>query len=821
MLAANGSIFTILAISFERYYAICKPLEAGYKCTRLRATVIICLIWLLASVLTSPILIMAKSTQLVYIDGSLVYNCILVTDTYWPKMYVIVSLFAFFCLPLLVLMLVYWLIGRRLTRETLAMGTTASLAANGSIETSTSCQTTSSKSTSINYKQLKRVFLNNKTSPLKALLSSKQANNYHYFNGHQSNGPSREVAGRDGSSKQAAQELKSLDEVRSGEGKRQRGSLPARRASLHQASSRAELVSGTNQELAGGRMQICKALSLDHQQLTSNLESKRLTSCTGGQQSRTASDATQGAQEVPNSGSVNGAAGKALCNIASGIRQALQFINKMFHSKSSLKSVTKEAQVLMAAPDLGNQRSLLNQADRADDSSNCNGALRSSGVKSTKQTLLLAHTQTDRYGSTNHEVSDKSNQAHDKGQARHNGLHQTGVTIGSRYLWFKSSSVSSSYGSEHFSSTTMQQDSICTPRSCRIKSILSDDNSSQIIRIDRSRLPPIDIAKTKKSTRFDLNPIPDDYPLKPSGSCSSTSDPISTPYSSHSCSPDSMFEYNQQESISLTIPEKNLLSADRSQSKETARSLPHMHRDSVRTASQNEAIRFLPGETNELVRSKDSCDTIISNQSCSFQKKTRSRSISESSDYCTELDQSIPHKTADIGYIKSSPRISEQTDTNRLERSSGRTGSQQDTYIDHVQAKVQLSDFLVVQDVSKKQQMDSRRQVVVMLAFVVACFFLLFFPYRLFTIWLIFSTEDQVQSLGMEAYYNLTYFSRILIYLHSAINPIAYNLISTKFRRAFMSILLCRGSSSRRHFTTEHQLVKPNSRDGGQKKVTH
>jgi hypothetical protein len=117
------------------------------------------------------------------------------------------------------------------------------------------------------------------------------------------------------------------------------------------------------------------------------------------------------------------------------------------------------------------------------------------------------------------------------------------------------------------------------------------------------------------------------------------------------------------------------------------------------------------------------------------------------------------------------------------------------------------TEFMVVRDISKKQQMDSRRQVVAMLAFVVACFFLLFFPYRVFTIWLILSTDDQVQSLGMETYYNLTYFSRILIYLHSAINPIAYNLISTKFRRAFMSILLCRGAATRRNFNVDHRYV--------------
>ncbi|KAF8774782.1 Orexin receptor type 2 like protein [Argiope bruennichi] len=39
--AAHGSVLTILAISFERYYAICQPLKAGYTCTQMRALAII------------------------------------------------------------------------------------------------------------------------------------------------------------------------------------------------------------------------------------------------------------------------------------------------------------------------------------------------------------------------------------------------------------------------------------------------------------------------------------------------------------------------------------------------------------------------------------------------------------------------------------------------------------------------------------------------------------------------------------------------------------------------------------------------------------
>lgn len=109
--------------------------------------------------------------------------------------------------------------------------------------------------------------------------------------------------------------------------------------------------------------------------------------------------------------------------------------------------------------------------------------------------------------------------------------------------------------------------------------------------------------------------------------------------------------------------------------------------------------------------------------------------------------------------------------------------------------------MLIIRDINRQQQMDSRRQVVLMLGFVVACFFLLLFPYRLITLYLLLAGGLWPSSLvSYQTWLNLVFLSRILIYLHSAINPIAYNMISIKFRRAFMSILFCRGAAARRHF---------------------
>lgn len=49
---AHASVLTILAISFERYYAICKPLKAGYICTKTRASFICLLAWVIAAAFT-------------------------------------------------------------------------------------------------------------------------------------------------------------------------------------------------------------------------------------------------------------------------------------------------------------------------------------------------------------------------------------------------------------------------------------------------------------------------------------------------------------------------------------------------------------------------------------------------------------------------------------------------------------------------------------------------------------------------------------------------------------------------------------------------
>lgn len=88
-----------------------------------------------------------------------------------------------------------------------------------------------------------------------------------------------------------------------------------------------------------------------------------------------------------------------------------------------------------------------------------------------------------------------------------------------------------------------------------------------------------------------------------------------------------------------------------------------------------------------------------------------------------------------------------------------------------------------------KRQAQIRRQVVLMLASVCVTFFICLLPFRLLTLWIIYSSAEDITNLGMETYYILLFICRILLYVNSSANPILYNLISSKFRAAFIRVL--------------------------------
>lgn len=84
--------------------------------------------------------------------------------------------------------------------------------------------------------------------------------------------------------------------------------------------------------------------------------------------------------------------------------------------------------------------------------------------------------------------------------------------------------------------------------------------------------------------------------------------------------------------------------------------------------------------------------------------------------------------------------------------------------------------------------LKARKQVVLMLGAVVLSFFACLLPFRLLTMWIIIVPDESFQGLNIDTYYILLYFCRIMLYLNSAINPILYNLMSSKFRKGFFKL---------------------------------
>ncbi|XP_063921733.1 growth hormone secretagogue receptor type 1 isoform X1 [Zophobas morio] len=124
---AHASVLTILAISFERYYAICKPLKAGYICTKTRASLICLLAWFIAALFTSPILAITQYGPEEYVDGSIVFVCFSLVEDTLPCVFFLSSILVFFIFPLAILIIVYILIAKTLMRHPVAMTGTKSV----------------------------------------------------------------------------------------------------------------------------------------------------------------------------------------------------------------------------------------------------------------------------------------------------------------------------------------------------------------------------------------------------------------------------------------------------------------------------------------------------------------------------------------------------------------------------------------------------------------------------------------------------------------------------------------------------------------------
>jgi hypothetical protein len=86
---------------------------------------------------------------------------------------------------------------------------------------------------------------------------------------------------------------------------------------------------------------------------------------------------------------------------------------------------------------------------------------------------------------------------------------------------------------------------------------------------------------------------------------------------------------------------------------------------------------------------------------------------------------------------------------------------------------------------SSTRATHTRRKTIAMLVAVIILFFVSQLPFRIVSIWLVYASSEQVTALGLEGYLNLLNFARVMLYINSAVNPLIYNLFSTKFRNGF------------------------------------
>lgn len=93
---------------------------------------------------------------------------------------------------------------------------------------------------------------------------------------------------------------------------------------------------------------------------------------------------------------------------------------------------------------------------------------------------------------------------------------------------------------------------------------------------------------------------------------------------------------------------------------------------------------------------------------------------------------------------------------------------------------------------NRRNLLKYRKQLVWMLGTVVFSFFICLLPFQAFTLWIIIVPNETVLKMGIDRYYSLLYFCRIMLYTNSAINPIFYNLMSSKFRDGFLKLIGCK-----------------------------
>ncbi len=108
--------------------------------------------------------------------------------------------------------------------------------------------------------------------------------------------------------------------------------------------------------------------------------------------------------------------------------------------------------------------------------------------------------------------------------------------------------------------------------------------------------------------------------------------------------------------------------------------------------------------------------------------------------------------------------------------------------VDETNAIIKV-DFSVAAIPKNKSKASNQKEIITLLSIMAFLIMLLLLPYRVFSIWAAFASKEQLIGLGINNYYGLLNFCRVAFYMNSAINPIFYHILSTKFQKAFRNVL--------------------------------
>ncbi|XP_035674328.1 neuromedin-U receptor 2-like [Branchiostoma floridae] len=106
----------------------------------------------------------------------------------------------------------------------------------------------------------------------------------------------------------------------------------------------------------------------------------------------------------------------------------------------------------------------------------------------------------------------------------------------------------------------------------------------------------------------------------------------------------------------------------------------------------------------------------------------------------------------------------------------------------------------------------SRKQVTYMLLAVAVLFFICLLPYRVTMLGLIYDVQKMLQLMGRKSVLILIMICRIMVYINSTVNPILYNINSTKFRSAFKQAIGITARNDKSQGMTEAMAMTDNIR---------